>query len=329
MASGSAEIPVDEGYEDDGSSIFEDSSRMSMVSSFKHYRLENNRKYHTYRDGAYWMPHDDEALRLDLIAHHLFLLTFNDKLMLAPLQNPKRVIDIGTGIGVWASDFADLYPEAEVIGTDLSPTQRVPQPPNLKWETDDACSEWVYPPDYFDYVHVRLLYASIADWSAFYKECYDHLAPGGYLEHAEISPVLKSDDGSIDMDEAYHHQGRLAIEASERFGKQINIQPHLKDMILQAGFEDVKEFTYKWPIGEWPQDPRLKDIGGWNARHWMEGLETWTLRLLTQYMGWSLEEVKTWTAKMRTSILNRKFHAYQPLTVVYARKPLNPRRTTN
>lgn len=58
-------------------------------------------------------------------------------------------------------------------GTDLSPTQRVPQPPNLKWETDDACSEWVYPPDYFDYVHVRLLYASIADWSAFYKECYE------------------------------------------------------------------------------------------------------------------------------------------------------------
>ena len=112
-----------------------------------------------------------------------------------------------------------------------------------------------------------------------------HLAPGGYLEHAEISPVLKSDDGSIDMDEAYHHQGRLAIEASERFGKQINIQPHLKDMIIQAGFEDVKEFAYKWPIGEWPQDPRLKDIGGWNARHWMEGLETWTLRLLTQYMG--------------------------------------------
>lgn len=112
-----------------------------------------------------------------------------------------------------------------------------------------------------------------------------HLAPGGYLEHAEISPVLKSDDGSIDMDEAYHHQGRLAIESTEKFGKQINIQPHLKDMIIQAGFEDVKEFTYKWPIGEWPQDPRLKDIGGWNARHWMEGLETWTLRLLTQYMG--------------------------------------------
>ena len=87
------------------------------------------------------------------------------------------------------------------------------------------------------------------------------------------------------MDEAYHHQGRLAIEAAQKFGKQINIQPELKDMIIKAGFEDVKEVSYKWPIGEWPQDPRLKDIGRWNAHHWSQGIEPWALRLLTQYMG--------------------------------------------
>ena len=61
----------------------------------------------------------------------------------------------------------------ELIGTDLSPIQSVPQPPNLRFETDDACSEWVYPTDHFDYIHVRLLYASIADWPTFYKECYE------------------------------------------------------------------------------------------------------------------------------------------------------------
>ena len=114
---------------------------------------------------------------------------------------------------------------------------------------------------------------------------FSHLAPGGYLEHAEVSPIVRSDDGSIDMDEAYHHQGHLAIEATTKFGKQINIQPHLKDMILEAGFVDVKESIYKWPIGEWAQDPRLKDLGKWNAQHWMDGIETWSLRLFTQYMG--------------------------------------------
>ena len=34
--------------------------------------------------------------------HLLFLLTLNDRLFLAPLDNPKTVIDIGTGIGIWA-----------------------------------------------------------------------------------------------------------------------------------------------------------------------------------------------------------------------------------
>ncbi|MCJ1272856.1 hypothetical protein MMC21_000645 [Puttea exsequens] len=295
---------------------------MSLASSLNQYKLENNRAYHVYRDGSYWVPHDDESLRLDLIAHHLFILTFHDQLFLAPLTDPKRVIDIGTGIGVWAQDFADKFPEAEVIGTDLSPCQRGPVPPNLTFEIDDACSEWTHPLNHFDYVHVRLLYASIRDWPAFYKECYDHLTPGGYIEHAEISPVLLSDDPNDDLEKIFYSQGALAREASARFGKQIVIQPHLKDMIEKAGFVDVIEHQYKWPISDWPADPRLKDVGRWNREHWVEGLEPWTLRLLTQHMGWTQDEVKAWAAKVRTAIWSRKHKAYQPLSVVYARKPL-------
>lgn len=35
--------------------------------------------------------------------HHMFLLTLNDKLFLAPIIKPKRVMDVGTGLGLWAS----------------------------------------------------------------------------------------------------------------------------------------------------------------------------------------------------------------------------------
>lgn len=35
--------------------------------------------------------------------HHMFILTLNNKLFLAPINNPKRVMDVGTGIGIWAS----------------------------------------------------------------------------------------------------------------------------------------------------------------------------------------------------------------------------------
>jgi hypothetical protein len=49
-----------------------------------------------------------EQDRLDL-QHHLFLLTFDGKLCLAPIEEMKggihNVIDIATGTGIWAIDF--------------------------------------------------------------------------------------------------------------------------------------------------------------------------------------------------------------------------------
>ena len=82
-----------------------------------------------------------------------------------------------------------------------------------------------------------------------------------------------------------HRVTDLAIEASQKFGKNIMIAPHIKKMIQEAGFVDVRAKQFKWPIGEWPADRRLKDIGRWYLRFWVEGLESFTLRLLTQHCG--------------------------------------------
>jgi methylase of polypeptide subunit release factors len=52
------------------------------------------------------------------LQHNLFLLTFDDKLGLAPPNSPgakvKHVLDIGTGTGIWAIDYADEHPESQV-----------------------------------------------------------------------------------------------------------------------------------------------------------------------------------------------------------------------
>lgn len=60
------------------------------------------------------------------LQHNLFLLTFDDKLGNAPPNDrnsgfeARRVLDVGTGTGIWAVDFADEHPDAEVLGFDLS-----------------------------------------------------------------------------------------------------------------------------------------------------------------------------------------------------------------
>ena len=114
----------------------------------------------------------------------------------AMAYGPRKLAlrDIGTYLIAWCRDFADRHPETEIIGivfllvqyevllliistgTDLSPIQPDFTPPNLKFEIDDCCSAWVYPENHFDYIHIRMLVASVADWPALYRECYKYAA---------------------------------------------------------------------------------------------------------------------------------------------------------
>lgn len=50
---------------------------------------------------AYLYPNDEQELdRLDL-QHHMFKLVNDGRLYFSPLRNPKRILDVGTGSGIW------------------------------------------------------------------------------------------------------------------------------------------------------------------------------------------------------------------------------------
>jgi methylase of polypeptide subunit release factors len=59
---------------------------------------------------------------MDLV-YHAILRMFDGKAFFAPVKNPQRIVDMGTGTGIWALDVGDQYPEAHVVGIDLSPIQ--------------------------------------------------------------------------------------------------------------------------------------------------------------------------------------------------------------
>jgi 2-polyprenyl-3-methyl-5-hydroxy-6-metoxy-1,4-benzoquinol methylase len=105
------------------SSLGDASYTTSITSSAMNYTYENGRRYHSYHEGEYVLPNDEqEQDRLDL-SHHIYRMLLNGELHRAPIKNPGRVLDIGTGTGIWAIDFADEHPESDVIGNDLSPIQ--------------------------------------------------------------------------------------------------------------------------------------------------------------------------------------------------------------
>jgi hypothetical protein len=113
----------------------------------------------------------------------------------------------------------------------------------------------------------------------------EHLAPGGWIEQVEMSVTPVSDDGSIPPGHIFQRWGDISLEAGEQFGKTLRIHEQAKGLMEEAGFTEVREVVFKWPIGPWSRDPHLKQVGLWNQLHWEEGIEGWSIALLTRVLG--------------------------------------------
>ena len=129
-----------------------------------------------------------------------------------------------------------------------------------------------------------------------------HLGAGGYIEHTEYHPDTKSDDGSITEGSPWDTCNKLVERCDEAFGKTFLIQEKMRDLMEEAGFVDIVETKFKWPIGPWGTTPKLKDIGRWNMAHWLEGMEGWTLALLTRILGVSQPKILEQTGPALTLI---------------------------
>lgn len=177
---------------------------------------ESGRTFHGYKDGKYFLPNDAaEQDRLDL-QHAGFLRLLDGRLYLAPLQDPKFVLDIATGTGIWALEFgvfiasyspfsvvpankyliAERHPEAQVIGTDLSDIQPKWRMPNCSFIQDDAEDEWLFgsteDPIQFDYVHLRMVITCFDNPRTVMRNAFKSMKPGGWIEYLDISIDLQS-----------------------------------------------------------------------------------------------------------------------------------------
>ncbi|GKT51224.1 secondary metabolism regulator LAE1 [Colletotrichum spaethianum] len=158
------------GYE--SASVASSNVSTSLASGVRDYDFENRRRYHKYKEGQYHFPNDDVEQEREDMKHAMVVHLCSGKLHSAPLENPQKILDVGTGTGIWAIDMGDEYPEADVIGTDLSPIQPDFVPPNVQFFVDDAEVEWVYPDNSFDYVHLRNMAPSIKKWPELFAEAY-------------------------------------------------------------------------------------------------------------------------------------------------------------
>ncbi|KIY02246.1 uncharacterized protein Z520_02384 [Fonsecaea multimorphosa CBS 102226] len=285
---------------------------LSLRSSLLQGVQENGRVYHKYKDGSYILPEDSlERERLD-IQHEIFLATFGRKLFLAPVQRPmQEVIDLGTGTGIWAIEFADQHPESNVLGIDLSPIQPRAIPPNCKFDVDDFDTRWTFNRR-FDFIHGRMLLASCSDFPRLFRRALDALQPGGWLEMQDLYMPILCDDGTLNGT-AYGEWNDRYIEACVGLGRDPSWTAKYKDWMVEAGFTGVRQKIFRWPVNPWPKDKTLKEIGIWNMINMQDGLDGFTIRLWTTAFGMTAEEIRIFLVQVRKDLRDTRIHSYWPM----------------
>ena len=238
-------------------------------------------------------------------------MALEDRLFLAPLNDdPGEVLDVGTGTGIWAIDFADQFPSASVTGTDISAIQPPWVPPNCRFVIDDCVLDWTWPPNHFDFVHLRAMYGCIPDWEAFYRKVFHHLRPGGWFEDVEMDVKIESDHVAIPADHIFNQWADLFYKGGEMIGRSFDIaQGHtMRELMEKVGFVDVYERKVKIPLHGWPRDPRLRNCGLLAQAALDQSLDGFGTFLLTQIHGWERDQAIVYIAAMRNE--TRKISYY-------------------
>ncbi|GAB7347281.1 hypothetical protein MBLNU459_g3368t2 [Dothideomycetes sp. NU459] len=313
----------DSGYEDSVHSHFLSSSA-SLSSSVRDFDFENGRRYHAFRQGAYLLPNDDAEQEREDMKHATILTVCGEKLHFAPIpeENPGsvRVLDMGTGTGIWCVEMGDLHPSAEIVGVDLSPIQPDWVPPNVRFIVDDIESEWLYPENHFDMIHSRHMAIAIKDWDHILSSAYTHLKPGGWLEFQELDNRPTCDDGTMTADNGHLRWTHLVADGLSRAGVNLHGALEVRARMEAAGFKNITEQVLKVPIGPWPANRLLKKVGMYMHAVIYDGLQGIAMGPLTRALGWTKEEVEVFLPSVRKDLNDPSIHTQYNLHVIYGQK---------
>jgi len=199
-------------------------------------------------DTPYLLPKDAaEDNRLDY-QHYVIQFSLGTHYVAPIPQTLKRILDVGTGTGIWAIEIARQFPEAEVIGIDISDSSFKKDPPeNCLLQTGNILEGLAFPDQTFNYTHQRFLVAAIpaARWRGVVHELVRITAPGGWVELLEINNIFQN-AGPETMGLA-----RWIGSVSQAMGFDANSVPSIGKWLTEEGLQRVETQDIVVPLGDW------------------------------------------------------------------------------
>lgn len=272
----------------------------------------------TYYKRYGFLPNTQQEQDRNALQHEIFKLLFDGRLHLAPVVRPKTVLDIGTGPGIWALEYAQQNPRSAVLGIDIEPVQPPYLVSNCHFQVRDVNEEWDLNTT-FDFVHVRML-GDVTDKERLIQTIYDNLNPGGWAEFTEWIVVLESPNNSLN-NTSFYKWNELIRQGLKDLGSSLYYPTQYKPLLLKAGFENVTETKNGAPTNACYPGKKLRKIGNMMTQNWIAILEPLTTPVLMNGLGWSVEDVEKLVASVKREIPDTRYHSYMTLLTVYCQKP--------
>jgi SAM-dependent methyltransferase len=264
----------------------------------------------------YALPRDlEEVNRLDF-QHYMLRYAFQG-LYAAPIGQPARILDVGTGTGRWAREMAQLFPRAKVVGVDINPPTSDEQgpgvdlrPPNYSFQAGNVLEGLPIADGSYDFVHMRMLFTAIpADrWRQVVGELARVTRPGGWVESVETTGLH---DGGPNVDLLMSWITQL----SARRGVDLLRGAQVGEVMRGSGLGNVSASTVNLPTGAYGER-----LGGMLATDFISVCKGFAGVIVSAGLA-SQEQVDQTIEDMRSDFVNSPFRCYTPFYIAYGQRP--------
>ncbi|KAG8988847.1 hypothetical protein FRB93_003940 [Tulasnella sp. JGI-2019a] len=235
-----------------------------------------------------------------------------------PGYTPK-VLDIGTGSGIWAVEMAHEFPHAQVLGIDIvQPKPSMLPPSNCEFKLHDANRGFDELAMSFDLVNIRCAHHGVTSQTDLMSFIAKILCPGGLFLSLEGGPNVFDEVTGLITAEQEAEPGfswtakllstfvQLCVRRNPSWAEVPDMSTWLKKMDC---WEEAGGGRVRFPIGPWERDEREKGVG----KMMQDGTIEWinlAVRPTVESGGYPSEIVDTWIKNAFKEIEEQHWHFY-------------------